>query len=90
MADGYVACKGGTGTLVELAVVWEMLNKRAMQAKPFAALGGFWLPIIERVREVECGSPSSEVSKWGEAGTRLIYSAKSPEEAAGYLSARLQ
>src|SRR5712692_2597946 len=24
---GYVVCPGGTGTLVELAVVWEMLNK---------------------------------------------------------------
>src|SRR6266849_1330872 len=24
-ADAFVACKGGTGTLVELAVVWEML-----------------------------------------------------------------
>lgn len=27
---GYVVCPGGTGTLVELAVVWEMLNKGAM------------------------------------------------------------
>src|SRR5580692_1650663 len=26
MGDGFVACKGGTGTLVELTVVWEMLN----------------------------------------------------------------
>src|ERR1700694_5698984 len=31
LGDGYVACKGGTGTLVELAVVWEMLNKKAME-----------------------------------------------------------
>ncbi len=35
LGDGYVACKGGTGTLVELAVVWEMLNKRAMEQRPF-------------------------------------------------------
>src|SRR6202035_2856732 len=27
LGDGFVACKGGTGTPVELAVVWEMLNK---------------------------------------------------------------
>src|ERR1700737_445548 len=33
MADGFVACKGGTGTLVELAVVWEMLNKSVMTGK---------------------------------------------------------
>ena len=39
LADGFVACKGGTGTLVELAVVWEMLNKSVMPAKPFA---GAW------------------------------------------------
>ena len=42
MGDGFVACKGGTGTLVELAVVWEMLNKSVMRGKPFAVLGPFW------------------------------------------------
>src|SRR5580692_8865373 len=35
LGDGFVACKGGTGTLVELAVVWEMLNKKAMEQRPF-------------------------------------------------------
>jgi predicted Rossmann-fold nucleotide-binding protein len=39
---GYVACPGGTGTLVELAVVWEMLNKGVMKDKPFVVLGNFW------------------------------------------------
>src|SRR6478609_682693 len=34
LAHGFVACKGGTGTLVELAVVWEMLNKSVMTGKP--------------------------------------------------------
>ena len=52
-----MACKGGTGTLVELAVVWEMLNKSVMAAKPFVVLGDFWAPILERVREVEFGHP---------------------------------
>src|SRR6516225_8578539 len=42
LADGFAACKGGTGTLVELAVVWEMLNKSVMKGKPFAVLGDFW------------------------------------------------
>ena len=50
LGDGFVACKGGTGTLVELAVVWEMLNKKAMEARPFVVLGDFWQPILERVR----------------------------------------
>ena len=37
LADGFVACKGGTGTLVELAVVWEMLNKAVIDVKPTRA-----------------------------------------------------
>lgn len=80
--EGYVACKGGTGTLVELAVVWEMLNKGVMAGKPFVALGDFWAPIIERVREVEINHDS----RWGEAKARLVHSAKTPAEAAEYLA----
>ena len=83
--NGYVACKGGTGTLVELAVVWEMLNKRVMPAKPFVVLGEFWRPILERVREVELGQPRP----WGEANNRLIHIARTPAEAAGHLAEQL-
>src|SRR5208283_5204942 len=67
LADGFVACKGGTGTLVELAVVWEMLNKSVMARKPFAVLGDFWQPILERVREVEQG-PRSSGAHCGDTG----------------------
>lgn len=83
--SGYVACPGGTGTLVELAVVWEMLNKRVMPAKPFAIIGHFWQPIIERVREVETGHKAS----WGEAVERLIYFADAPVSVADYLASKL-
>jgi uncharacterized protein (TIGR00730 family) len=86
LAHGFVACKGGTGTLVELAVVWEMLNKSVMTGKPLAVLGNFWSPIIECVRSVELahGSP------WGEANERLIYVAATPEEAARHLKEKLK
>jgi uncharacterized protein (TIGR00730 family) len=83
--EGYVACPGGTGTLVELAVAWEMLNKSVMAGKPLVALGEFWRPIIERVREVETG----HASPWGEGGERLICIASSSAEAAGYLAEKL-
>ncbi len=84
--SGYVACPGGTGTLVELAVVWEMINKRVMRGKPFVALGDFWQPIIERVREVETG----HASKWGESTDRLIHFAPEPAHAAEYLASKLR
>ena len=86
LADGFVACKGGTGTLVELAVVWEMLNKSAIAAKPFAVLGDFWTPVIERVREVELGHPAP----WGEANGRLVHVANDPAEAAAFLGIHLR
>src|SRR3981189_3229550 len=56
-ADAFVACKGGTGTLVELAVVWEMLNKSVMSAKPFAGVGEFWEPGLDRGRKGDLGHP---------------------------------
>jgi hypothetical protein len=81
LGDGFVACKGGTGTLVELAVVWEMLNKSIIPCKPFVTLGNFWSPILDRVREVEMdhGSP------WSEAGKRLVHVAANPEDAATFM-----
>lgn len=86
MGDGFVACKGGTGTLVELSVVWEMLNKNVMPGKPFAVLGPFWQPILDCVREVEL-RPSARV--WGEANGKLVHNAASAEEAARYLDEKL-
>ncbi len=85
LGDGYVACKGGTGTLVELAVVWEMLNKKAMEHRPFVVLGDFWQPILERVREVERG----HASRWGESNDPLVHQAATPSQAAQFLAARL-
>lgn len=82
---GYVACKGGTGTLVELAVVWEMLNKGVMEQRPFVVLGEFWRPILDRVREVELGQPSP----WGEANNRMVHVASSPSAAADFLAHKL-
>jgi len=85
-ADAFVACKGGTGTLVELAVVWEMLNKTVMTAKPFAVLGDFWRPVLDRVREVELGHPAP----WGEANGRLVYVGATPGDVANHLTTKLQ
>jgi uncharacterized protein (TIGR00725 family) len=83
---GYVACPGGTGTLVELAVVWEMLNKCVMKQRPIAVLGQFWQPVIDRVREAELG----HASPWAERGGPLIRTAATPEDAAAYLAESLE
>jgi uncharacterized protein (TIGR00730 family) len=80
--NGYVICRGGTGTLVELAVVWEMVNKGVMKRKPVVVLGGFWERVIQCVREVEIANDS----RWGEPDQPLIWNATSPVEAASHLA----
>lgn len=47
IADGYVILRGGTGTLVELSVTLELMNKSAMPEKPLVLLGKFWNNLIE-------------------------------------------
>ena len=86
LADGFVACKGGTGTLAELAVVWEMMNKSVMAAKPLVALGEFWQPIIKCVREVEAGPENP----WAEGNARIVRSVATASEAADFLATSLR
>lgn len=80
--DAFVACPGGTGTLAELAVVWEMLNKNVISGKPLVVMGEFWHPIIDRVREIA----ASRTSQWGEKENSLIQRAASPAHAAAILA----
>lgn len=47
LGDAYIALPGGSGTLVELAMVWEMTAKRLIQPRPIIIYGDYWLPVIE-------------------------------------------
>jgi uncharacterized protein (TIGR00730 family) len=50
LGQGYVVLPGGTGTLLELAKVWELKNKGFLKVdKPIILLGGFWKPLIDLV-----------------------------------------
>ena len=89
MGDAFVVCKGGTGTLVELAVAWEMLNKGVMAGKPMVVLGSFWRPIVDRVREVELGPRAADARVWGEAEGKLVEVVGTVEEAGRYLTERM-
>lgn len=46
LGDAYVVLPGGTGTLLELADVWEHKNK-GFADKPILLLGDFWTPLVE-------------------------------------------
>ena len=54
LGAGYVALPGGTGTLVELSVVWEWNNKQFFEKpRPVVLLGDYWHPVIDSVAETE-------------------------------------
>ncbi|HLI34060.1 MAG TPA: LOG family protein [Terriglobia bacterium] len=49
--DAYIALPGGTGTLAELALVWEMMNKSSLSEtvggqKPLLVMASYWKPVI--------------------------------------------
>jgi len=49
-SSGFVALPGGTGTLVELAMVWEAKSKgfwKNETEKPIVCVGNFWKPLID-------------------------------------------
>ncbi|MEK9138725.1 MAG: LOG family protein, partial [Bacteroidota bacterium] len=49
--DAYVVLKGGTGTLLELAAVWEFMNKNIMRHKPIVVVGDFWDGVVNTLKE---------------------------------------
>ena len=49
--DAYIVLKGGTGTLLELAAVWELMNKAQMKVKPIIVLGSFWNGVVDTLKD---------------------------------------
>ena len=81
-ADGYVILKGGTGTLLELAYVWEFMNKRLTPEKPIVLVGNFWKNVVETL---------SEELKWEGLGdcARFLTIVQSPQECVSTLKEKL-
>ena len=50
IGQAYIVLPGGTGTLLELATVWELKNKKFLdRRKAIVLLGGFWKPLVDLV-----------------------------------------
>jgi uncharacterized protein (TIGR00730 family) len=82
LGDAYVVLKGGTGTLLELAAVWEFINKGLLKEKPIVIIGEFWKDVVETLREELLWEGDGDC-------TKFIQCASSPEECAEFLKQRL-
>ena len=60
LGRAYVVLPGGTGTLLELAKVWELKNKGFLNTeKSIILLGEFWKPLVELIATDNTDSSNS-------------------------------
>jgi hypothetical protein len=75
LGDGYIILKGGTGTLVEFSLVWELLNKNLIREKPIIVVTDFWKPVVDLL--------DRELALEGlESCTKYVHLARDASEAA--------
>ncbi len=56
-ADGFVALRGGIGTLSEITLVWSLLQTNELRGKPLVLLGADWRPVVDALkRHTDLGS----------------------------------
>ena len=79
--EGYVILQGGTGTLLELSIVWELMNKNLLITKPAACYSKMWQNIVE-VMENQITKESRK--------TGLIKPCNTVEEIVEYLDKQLK
>ena len=78
LGAGYIVLPGGTGTLLELAMVWELKNKGFLpKDKPVIIAGDFWKGLLDMIETDDAGC------------SRYIKQVDDPEEAVVLLKSRL-
>lgn len=50
-ARGFIALRGGMGTLTEVSLIWNMLQTKTMEPKPMVLVGRFWRPLLHSVAQ---------------------------------------
>jgi uncharacterized protein (TIGR00730 family) len=78
---GFVALRGGAGTVTELSLVWNKLQTRVIEPRPLVLLGDCWPKVVESFRE------NLVVS---EADVRLLDFVSTPEEAVRVIEERVE
>jgi uncharacterized protein (TIGR00730 family) len=51
VSDAFVVVPGGIGTLLELAMAWQLLQVRKLHGTPLLLIGAMWPPLVEWTRQ---------------------------------------
>jgi len=86
--DAYVVLPGGTGTLAELALAWEMMNKGSLSRtvggrKPLLVKSPYWQPVIDCLKQE--GQLNSTQREWKSPAMEIVTLVTDPEQAVEYL-----
>ncbi|MDI6804974.1 MAG: LOG family protein [Bacteroidota bacterium] len=80
--DAYVVFRGATGTLVELAIVWEYIIKGVMKEKPIIVFSNYWDSVIQTI--------TNELTNEGlEDFTKFVTQVDSAKECVAVLRSKL-
>jgi uncharacterized protein (TIGR00725 family) len=69
---GFIALRGGMGTVTEVSLVWNKLQTRVIDYRPLVLLGDCWPPVVEAWRKYLVVS---------EADVSVLDFAQTPEQA---------
>jgi hypothetical protein len=82
--DAYIVLPGGTGTLAELALCWEMMNKGSLSRtvggrKPLLVMTPYWQPVIDCLRQE--GELNDRDPRWVAPAMNIVTLIHTPEQA---------
>lgn len=69
---GYIALRGGMGTVTEISLVWNKLQTKVLEPRPLVLLGDCWPPVVKAWQSNLAVSDSD---------VRMLNFAKTPEAA---------
>ena len=90
--DAYIVLPGGTGTLAELALAWEMMNKGSLSKtvggrKPLLAMSPYWQPVIDCLKQE--GQLNDSHPGWQAPALDIVTLVSTPEQAVEHLRRNL-
>jgi predicted Rossmann-fold nucleotide-binding protein len=91
--DAYVVLPGGTGTLAELALAWEMMNKASLSrtvggSKPLLVMSPYWQPVINCLEQE--GQLNSNQRDWRSPAMEIVTPVRDVEQTVEYLKKNRQ
>jgi len=76
LGDAYIVLPGSTGTLAELAVSLEMINKSVTASKLLLCMGAYWKPVVDviatQVRPFHPGETVESLVQFAETPAELV------------------